>query len=237
MNLDFSHWHNIFQSPTWYQILVPEWKKIEEYAKTLPEEERNLLKERVYATVQAELEAGYIALGSTGPNQDQERQPVDTIVIHHTSQQHEISWSRLSAMHLMRLYAPRYFHPNEQVDLHHVGDPIYSHHFRDTDQQVFYAHHWLIRADGTQERLLQDTEIGWHAGNWETNCRSVGICLDGDFTHSDPPREMIQSLQSLCASDYKDVPKNRIFGHREINPKTECPGNTFLNSWKATLTI
>ena len=234
MNLDFSHWHDAFQSPTWYQTLIPEWKKIEDYAKTLPEEERDLLKERVYAVVQAELEAGNIALGSTGPNQDQERQPIDAVVIHHTSQQHEISWQRLSAIHLIRLYAPRYFLPNEKVDLHHTGEPIYSHHFRNKDQQVFYAYHWLIRANGTQERLLQDTEIGWHAGNWDINCCSVGICLDGDFTHSDPPLEMIQSVQSLCATLYKDIPKNRIFGHREINPKTECPGNTYLNGWQKT---
>ena len=137
-------------------------------------------------------------------------------------------------MHLMRLYAPRYALP-QRVDAHKQGEPIYSHHFRADGGQVFYAYHWLIRTDGSTERLLNDQEIGWQAGNWEENCRSVGICLDGDFSHSTPNAYMLEAVGTLLKTSYPQIYSGRIFGHCEVNPKTQCPGDRFLEGWKKTL--
>ena len=233
--LPFDDWHKAFQSPRWYEVLVPEWRRIEDELKTFPESERRVVKDKVYEFVESELRAGAISLGTTGPNQDLERKPIDTAIIHHTSGESGITWQRLSAMHLMRLYAPRYLYVNETVDIHRTGDPIYSHHFRPDGTQVFYGYHWLIRTDGSTERLLPDNEIGWQAGNWEVNCRSIGICLDGDFGHSTPPTIMLNATKLLLQEQYPFISHDRILGHREVNPKTTCPGDQFLAGWKNAL--
>jgi|GEM_PF-2098109 len=66
---------------------------------------------------------------------------------------------------------------------------------------VFCAYHWLVYMDGTMERLLQDNEVGWHAGKWDVNCKSVAICLDDDFENLAPQniffRQFRISLKTL----------------------------------------
>jgi len=37
--------------------------------------------------------------------------------------------------------------------------------------------------------------------------------------------------RSVIATSYRFMEKE-FFGYREINPKTACPGNLFLNDWK-----
>jgi len=37
--------------------------------------------------------------------------------------------------------------------------------------------------------------------------------------------------RSVIATSYRFMEKE-FFGYREINPKTACPGNLFLNGWK-----
>jgi len=133
-------------------------------------------------------------------------------------------------MHLIRLYAMYYSNPVEN-EKYIKGQPIFSHHFRD-GEQVFYAYHWLVRMNGEVERLLPDNETGWQAGNWEVNCRSVAICLDNDFENSRPSVNVIETIAKIIKENYNHVEKARIFGHREVSPKTTCPGNSFLSDWK-----
>jgi N-acetyl-anhydromuramyl-L-alanine amidase AmpD len=94
----------------------------------------------------------------------------------------------------------------------------------------------LIRGDGSRDRLLGDHETGWHAGNWDVYCRSVGICFDGQFGREQPTPEMISAASRLLQDRYPDVATSRVFGHREINLRTTCPGSTFLDGWKDSLT-
>ena len=85
------------------------------------------------------------------------------------------------------------------------------------------------------KRLLNDDEIGWHAGNWDTNCRSIAICLDNDYSKSEPTDLVLKSMTNLIKRKYPQIKARNIVGHCEINPKTECPGGSFLKEWKPKL--
>jgi N-acetyl-anhydromuramyl-L-alanine amidase AmpD len=146
---------------------------------------------------------------------------------------------RLSAIELIRLYVPYFANPADPHDAHWRGQPIASGHERN-GSQVFWPYHWIIRGDGTAERLLYDSEIGWHAGDWAVNCRSVGIVFDDDLESREPAEIQLRGAASLIAEQYPNVPISRIFGHHEITSKTECPSRWFLagpwgHGWKRRL--
>jgi hypothetical protein len=223
-HIDTEEWSAAFARPDWYLTLFPRYQKLTVDLQTV---------EEIYTFVEQQLSAGTIALGADGPDWDRERKPVDTIVIHHTHCPPAITPLRLSAMHLLRLYAANYASPAPS-DYHKQGNPIYSHHFRD-GMQVFYAYHFIVRMDGSAERLLSDSEIGWQAGKWEINCRSVGIVLDNDLEAATPPDVVLDGLARLIRTQYPHVPHERIFGHREVNPRTTCPSEHFLGEWKGEL--
>ena len=134
----------------------------------------------------------------------------------------------LSAMELVRLYATQYYKPSYEEDAHIQGQPIWSNHLRN-GKQVFWPYHWLIREDGTAERLLEDHETGWHAGKWEVNCRSVAITLYGDFDSNIPSDVQLASIARIISSNYSQVAHENIIGHCEVNPKKSCPGVWFMN--------
>ena len=223
-SMDSRAWREELTQPDWYLRLFPRYEELAAIPEAL---------EEIYALVEEQLGAGEIALGTTGPDWDRERKPIDTIVVHHTHCPPEITRSRLSAMHLLRLYAANYASPAPS-EYHTQGDPIYSHHFHD-GRQVFYAYHFIVRMDGSVERLLGDNEIGWQAGKWEVNCRSVGIVLDNDLEDVTPPDVALDGLAQLIREHYPHVSHDRIFGHREVNPKTTCPSEHFLSGWKKEL--
>lgn len=227
---DEKKWNEAIKHNDWYLHLVDDYKKLTKQAEESSKEISEDIKEEVYQFFENRLAKKEIALGMDGPDWDAERKSVDTIVIHHTKNQSGITWQRLSSMHLIRLYAMYYNNPTES-EKHIKGQPIFSHHFKN-GEQVFYAYHWLIRMDGKAERLLPDNETGWQAGNWEVNCRSVAICLDNDFENSRPSTEVITTIAKIIKDNYNHIEKARIFGHREINQKTTCPGNSFLSDWK-----
>lgn len=168
------------------------------------------------------LEKGQVGLGEDGINWDAERKPIQFAVVHHSGTDPDISISRLSAMGLLRLYAPVYLNQKEYPEAY--GRPIYSHHWRD-NKQVFYAYHWLIRPDGTMERLLENHQIGWHCGSWTINCASVGICLAGNYSSKKPTSSALRSLKNLLKT-YRAL---KVIPHCAISPRTKCPG-----SWSTT---
>ena len=195
-------------------------------------------KQALYDFFELHLSAGDFALGRGTGGADAQRKPIDTIVIHHTSNPPGLSAVRLSAIELMRLYGPYYTNPPE-ADKHLKGTPIVSGHERD-GKQVFWPYHWLIRNDGYAERLLSDSEIGWHAGNWNINCRSVAIALDNDYENGRPSDLVLRAITTLIVNRYEQVPISRVYGHREVNERTTCPSALFLNStagkgWKSDL--
>lgn len=230
-------WTELVKKPDWYLVIRPEYEKLKKQAEENGENQQ--LKEEVYEFFEKHLAQGGIALGDKGNNWDSERKPIDTIIIHHTKNSPGITKERLSAMILMRLYASYYAKPTDKEDESIVGKPIYSGHFRN-GQQVFYPYHWLVRKEGSLERLLFDNETGWQSGNWEINCRSVAIVLDNNYEESYPSAIELSAIANLIKSQYNSVPKNRIFGHQEVKPNTTCPSKFFLSKdgqkgWKEDL--
>jgi N-acetyl-anhydromuramyl-L-alanine amidase AmpD len=76
-------------------------------------------------------------------------------------------------------------------------------------------------SDGYVAQCVRESNIGWHAGNWDYNTRSVGIEHEGwvdrpaYFTHA-----MYEQSAALTASvcDRYGIPKDRahIIGHHEV---------------------
>jgi len=231
-------WSSTLDRPDWYLLVIPE---LESFLVAIEHEctpIRDRLKGALYDFFEGHLVAGDFRLGQAQGTFDGERRSVDTVVIHHTSNPPGMSPERLSAIELMRLYAP-YFARPEIEDAKLRGMPVSSGHVRD-GRQVFWPYHWMIRENGAAMRLLSDRETGWHAGNWEVNCRSVAIVLDGDFELSQPTEHILISVAELIATHYPSVSSERVFGHREITEKTTCPSTLFLDSstsrgWKAHL--
>ncbi len=188
---------------------------------------------QVYSLAGEMLERGEIPLASTGPDLDAARQPLDTIVLHHTEEDSQISLAKLNAIGLLRQYGFQYLE-NNVLGRAVRGEPVWSGHFRQ-GQMVFFAYHWLIRTDGTCERLLEDRALAWHAGNWEINTRSIGIALSGNYEHTTPPPAQIAATAQIIRTHYSSIAHARILGHREIRPELTCPGEFFLTAWKESL--
>ncbi len=225
-------WEKLIKNPDWHLFVIPE---IGELKKQISEADRERFKEEIYDFFEEHLEKYDIALGQENSGYfDSERKPIDAIVIHHTSNAPGMSPSRLSAIELFRLYAPYFINPSYDNDQPLKGQPIFSGHIRN-NRQVFWPYHWLIRTDGRAVRLLEDKETGWHAGNWEMNCRSIAVVFDNDYENSRPSDIELRAAADLIRNNYGSVDKKRIFGHREINPATACPSNLFLSGWKQEL--
>ncbi len=237
--IDSRKWSEIICRPDWYLELVPELERLRKKTDQSTKTEKEKLEEEVDTFFEQHLANGTIALGKEVGNWDNERKSVEIIIIHHTSIDPGMTPIRLSAIELIRLYAPYYANPVDPNEVYIKGKPISSGHARE-GKQVFWPYHWLIRTDGTAVRLLLDNEIGWQAGSWDINCKSVAICFDNNYTDSRPSEIELQTAAKIIKENYSLVLKDRIFGHREVNPKTICPSNLFLDSenekgWKMDL--
>lgn len=234
-----SGWNRILGTPLWYLSVAPEIEAYLAQIQDAPEVLRDQCKSALYDFFEEHLRHSTIFLGRTLVGADDGRKPIDTIVIHHTSQPPELRPIRLSAIELIRLYAPYFAKPTDSKDADWRGQPLASGHER-AGAQVFWPYHWIIRGDGTAERLLYDSEIGWHAGDWDVNCRSVGIVFDDDLEWLEPTEIQLRGAAILIAKRYARVPTSRMFGHREITSRTECPSRRFLagtrgEGWKSKL--
>ena len=234
MNFRFERaaWESQLIFPDWYVRLEAELRE-NIFPVVRPEPDLKHFRHQVYELVEEMLERGTLPLALSGPDMDTARKPVDTIVIHHTTEEPAIRLGKLSAIGLMRQYAPQYL-ANDVLDKRLRGQPVWSGHFR-RGHMVFFAYHWLIRPDGSAERLLKDSSIGWHAGNWNINTRSIGLAFSGDYEESAPPTAQIAAAARLIRIHYPQVARERIFGHGEIAASTTCPGTRFLHGWKAAL--
>lgn len=226
-------WGEILSSPLWYLTIIPEIQDLTEKLKNEAPGVQDVWKARLYDFFERHLRAGDIRLGTESGVMDTERKEIDTIVIHHTSNPPGLRLDRLSAIELMRLYGPYFEKPTFDEDKHLKGQPIYSGHVR-CGKQVFWPYHWIIRRDGHTDRLLFDSEVGWHAGNWEANCRSIAIALDNDYELDRPSRAELEAIANLVRDRYSNIPITRILGHREVNSRTICPSQLFLNTPEVT---
>ncbi|MBI4036392.1 N-acetylmuramoyl-L-alanine amidase [Candidatus Daviesbacteria bacterium] len=231
LNEQLDGWSDMLKDPLWYQQAMP---ILLDWWENFPKDEtRELLKDRIYQYFADKLEKGEIVLGRKGPNFDQERKPVDTIIIHHSSRKPGVSWQELSAIGFLRQYVHDYYLYDDVFDQDTKDQPIWSGHFRD-GIQVFYAYHWLVRMNGESVRLLEDHYLGWHAGNRDVNRRSIAIVLDGDFQNSEPSHLSLEGVARLMREQYPHIKTAKILGHLEVS-KTECPGRLFLPVWKNKL--
>lgn len=235
--INFQKWDDIIQTdPLWYVTFLTEIKEAQ--GKGVDRYLRES-KDALYGFFEKHIKQNDLVLGEPILDWDKDRKAIDTIVIHHTQEPHGLTQERLSSITMLRLYVPYFTDPADQNDLIIKNTPIFSGHFRD-GKQVFWPYHWLIRNNGIAERLLNDNEVGWQAGNWDANCRSVAITLDNDYENGVPSGEELDAVARIIKEHYPHVSKERIFGHREINLKTTCPSNLFLDSetqhgWKNDL--
>jgi hypothetical protein len=159
---------------------------------------------------------GEVALDFPKCKVDQDRDEISEIIVHHSHSQPSISADRLSAMGLLRLYIPVLWSKSNSS---HQRSTLSSGHWR-AGRQVFYAYHWLVRPDASTQRLLDDHEIGWHAGDWRVNRRSVAVCLAGDYSSRMPSANALGMLSQIC----DHYPGAEVRPHCHINPRTACPG-------------
>ena len=233
-NFDFdqNHWVEVIKKPDWYFEFD---KYIKAARQAFPEgsEGRGKIHKATRHFFEKALLENKVALATNGPNLDAQRKPIDTIVIHHTGHPN-YRLNYMEATQLLNIYARYYANPTLAQERGLKGEPIWSNHFRD-GRQTFLCYHWLMHLDGSFERLLDDDKIGWQAGDWDVNCRSVAICLDNDYEKQDPPAEILEKLAAHITKYYPEISKERIIGHREANPSTICPGENFLSGWKPKL--
>lgn len=234
MKLDFNrgYWETKLRQLDWYIRLEKELNELI-FPIVHNDSELKTFRDKVYELVEELLEKGQIPLAKQGPNLDVERKPIETIIIHHTEEEPEIRLSKLSAIGFVRQYGLAYL-KNDVVGHPLKNQPIWSGHFRE-GKMVFFAYHWLVRPDGTAERLLQDNYIGWHSGNWEINTKSIAIAFSGDYEEDIPLLSQIEGAAKILRENYPQIAKNRILGHREVKEGRTCPGAHFLGGWKNTL--
>jgi hypothetical protein len=232
------YWTREFSSPTWYLSIVPEREEMLMAVRLQPRTAQEEFKTNLYEFFARQLDVGNISLGGSSGLFDMQRKNIDAVIIHHTSNAPGLSPSLLSAIELVRLYAPYFASPTAEEDQYLKGKPIFSGHVRN-GKQVFWPYHWMIRSDGRAERLLRDAEIGWHAGDWDVNCRSAAIVLDNDYEHGRPGECELWAIARIIACYYDDVPLQRIIGHREVSARTGCPSELFIDGeergWKSDL--
>ncbi|HVU70526.1 MAG TPA: peptidoglycan recognition family protein [Ktedonobacteraceae bacterium] len=229
-----AYWEKRFRLPNWYEQLADELRR---FVFTVVHDDAQLKawRQRVYGLAGEMLERGEIPLAIAGPDLDAERVPPDTLVLHHTEEDPDIPLARLNAIGFLRQYGFQYLE-NNVLGRAVRGEPVWSGHFRQ-GRMVFFAYHWLIRPDGTCERLLADEALGWHAGNWEINTRSIGIALSGNYEHATPPASQLEATARLIRTHYPSIASSRIRGHCEIRPELTCPGDHFLSTWKTPLLL
>ncbi|CAM4113463.1 N-acetylmuramoyl-L-alanine amidase [Kibdelosporangium persicum] len=101
--------------------------------------------------------------------------------------------------------------------------------FQDPARKV--SSHYLVRSgDGHIAQLVREKDIGWHAGNWNYNTRSIGIEHEGWV---DQPQWFTAQMYAASAAltraicDKYRIPKDRshIIGHNEVPGATHTdPG-------------
>lgn len=164
---------------------------------------------------------------------DAERKPFDTLVIHHSATPTNTTANSIDQSQKERLYLPRYRSANNDPFV--KGLPPHSGHVVNGKER-FIGYHHLVSSDGKVTTELQPLikvkdiwyvdMVGWHAGNWDVNCRSLGICLIGDFTDQEPPEAQLKATARLIAYYRTLNPKVRVQPHNAY-ARTECPGRTW----------
>src|SRR5436190_11786540 len=83
-SFDETYWRELIKRPNWYEEFVPFFRRTQE-SLSKDTKEADKFRKTARSFFEEQLEEGKVALAASGPNLDEQRQPIDTIVIHHTS--------------------------------------------------------------------------------------------------------------------------------------------------------
>lgn len=227
--------HILSTDPIWYVTLadfLAEYFYTYDGDETAKSDEWLTVRSDFVELVKQLLVQGKLQIATTGPNIDMERKPIDTIVIHHsaTKKLENFTLEHINALSLIRIFAPVHADPHYDA----YKKPIWSNHFY-KGQQTFVVYHYLIWPDGRSEQVLGDEAVGWQAGNWDINCRSVAICFIGDYRKVSPSQLALQKAQQIM----QKYPSCKVIPHKQANPRTSCPGDPYFgdNGWHKELQI
>jgi hypothetical protein len=181
---------------------------------------------------------------------------VDSIVVHHTTTADSLTIWELEVVSLLRLYLPHFMdgmkasfikfliqtHPQlqDQPLAPASGHFMIRRNEEGVEERVhtFVGYHYLIYPDGTVLQLLDLDYMGFHAGNYRVNARSIGIALVGDFSHTEPTpaaqaalKELVTTLNQQRGIQYMDghskVRKKIVGADGKEQESTICPGGWF----------
>jgi N-acetyl-anhydromuramyl-L-alanine amidase AmpD len=105
----------------------------------------------------------------------------------------------------------------------HVTQETYSNTlsiFQNPQKQV--SAHYLVRsADGHVAQCVRESDVAWHAGNWDYNTRSIGIEHEGWVDQPSYFTDALYEQSALLTATVCDtygIPKDRahILGHFEV---------------------
>lgn len=87
------------------------------------------------------------------------------------------------------------------------------------------GYHFVIDSAGTIYHTTANTSITYHAGNWNVNKHSLGVCLIGKLHLWDPTEAQLLSLRRICRIlNLPALPHYEIVG-------TVCPGRRWWKQW------
>lgn len=122
-------------------------------------------------------------------------------------------------------------HDIDKIVIHHnAGNLSIEDCYRVWESREASAH-YQVQSDGRVGQLVWDTDTAWHCGDFEQNCRSIGIEHADDSSNpwhiSDACLDAGAHLvAALCR--YYDLGRpewgRNLFGHSDFAP-TECPGS------------
>lgn len=105
-----------------------------------------------------------------------------------------------------------------------------SRKFPNSSLGFYVGYHYVIEQNGDTVQARTPTEIGAH--DTGENLNSIGICLAGDFTTSQPTEHQAAAaarlVHRLC-TDFK-IPITRVEPHR-WDDDTACPGAALPDNW------
>ncbi|WP_054759602.1 N-acetylmuramoyl-L-alanine amidase [Secundilactobacillus collinoides] len=140
----------------------------------------------------------------------------------------------------------------EQVPVTHIVIHSTELSYPETVQRFQEAHdvsaHYVLRqSDGLVTQMVAPHNVAWHAGNWELNCRAVGIEQEAYVGEPESfTKTMLRSLTTLVSqlSTQFNVPLDRdhLLGHDNLCAMTasgqlamhQDPGRYF--DWRQLLT-
>ena len=86
------------------------------------------------------------------------------------------------------------------------------------------AYHVVIGNGGVYQTRTLDT-IGWHAGNWEINKTSIGVCVLGNMEEEHPTTYQKEKLQEVIKAIFKMYGTVPVMPHSAVRKKpTLCCG-------------